>query len=200
MEKDAVADNWRIPDDLWPEIQMHLPVHENTHRFGGGRPRKPDRQCADAIFLVLRTGCQWKALDATRFCPGSTAHDRFQEWVEAGVFWKLWQAGLLEYDFFVGIDWSWLSMDGCMTKAPLGGEKDGPQPHGPRQEGHQAEHPRRRQRRAGRPGGGRGQPPGLQAGAPDGRKRAGGAARGGPGGARAAAPVPGQGLRLRRGG
>ncbi len=34
-----------------------------------------------------------------------------------------------------GIDWSWLSMDGCMTKAPLGGEKDGQKPHRSRQGG-----------------------------------------------------------------
>ena len=75
-----------------------------------------------------RTGCQWKALDATRFCAGSTAHDRFQEWVEAGVFLKFWEAGLLEYDFFEGLDWDWLSLDGCMTKAPFGGKKAGKNP------------------------------------------------------------------------
>ena len=28
-----------------------LAPHPNTHRFGGGRPRVPDRVCADAIFL-----------------------------------------------------------------------------------------------------------------------------------------------------
>ena len=87
MKPDIVSDNWRIPDDLWIEISLYLPEHVNTHRFGGGRPRTPDRVCMDAIFFVLRTGCQWKALDATKFCPGSTAHDRFQEWVAAGVFW-----------------------------------------------------------------------------------------------------------------
>ena len=27
-----------------------------------------------------------------------TVHDRFQEWRRAGVFEKLWQAGLVEYD------------------------------------------------------------------------------------------------------
>ncbi|KAA0211073.1 transposase [bacterium] len=32
------------------------------------------------MFLVLRSGCQWNALDATLICPGSTVHDRFQEW------------------------------------------------------------------------------------------------------------------------
>ncbi len=52
-----------------------------------------DRVCADAIFFRLRTGCQWKALDATGTRLRSTAHDRFQEWVAAGVFLKLWQAG-----------------------------------------------------------------------------------------------------------
>ena len=43
-------------------------------------------------------------------CPSSTAHDRFQEWVRAGVFLELWKAGLLEYDELKGIDW--LSIDG----------------------------------------------------------------------------------------
>jgi transposase len=91
----------------------------------------PDRKCANGIFYVLRTGCQWKALDQTKICSGSTAHLRFQEWVAAGVFLKLWQAGLERYDELKGLDWSWLSMDGAMTKAPLGGGKNRAQPNGP---------------------------------------------------------------------
>ena len=128
----------RISDVLWAVLQPLLPVHVNTHRFGGGRPRKPDRICADAIFYVLRTGCQWKALDQTELCPGSTAHDRFQEWVQADVFLKLWQAGVEQFDDLQGIDWDWLSMDGAMTKAPLGGEKNRPQSDRPRQRRRQA--------------------------------------------------------------
>jgi putative transposase len=128
METRPVPDEWRIPNDLWDGIALLLPKHKNTHRFGGGRPRTPDRVCMEAILFVLRTGCQWKALDATRFCPGSTAHDRFQEWVAAGVFEEMWTCGLLAWDEMEGIDWSWLSMDGCMTKAPLGGEKTGKNP------------------------------------------------------------------------
>ena len=119
---------FRISDQLWAVLQPVLPVHVNTHRFGGGRPRVPDRKCADGIFYVLRTGCQWKALDQTELCAGSTAHDRYQEWVEAGVFLKLWQAGVEQFDELNGIDWAWLSMDGAMTKAPLGGEDTGPNP------------------------------------------------------------------------
>ena len=93
---------------------------------------RPHRTCANGIFYVLRTGCQWKALDATGICSGSTAHLRFQEWVAAGVFLELWRVGLERYDELKGLDWSWLSMDGAMTKAPLGGGKNRRQPHRPR--------------------------------------------------------------------
>src|SRR3984893_14930979 len=159
MDQTSVPDDWRIPDELWYVLEIFIPKHVNTHPFGGGRPRTPDRICADAIFFVLRTGCQWKALDATRFCPGSTAHDRFQEWVESGVFFEWWKAGLLDYDCAKEIDWSWLSMDGCMTKAPLGGEKDGQKPHPSGQETGQAQPAGRGQWRAGGLGRGRCQPP-----------------------------------------
>jgi len=118
-----------VSEALWAVLQRLIPKHKNTHRFGGGRPRVPDRQCADAIFYVLRTGCQWGALDATDLCPHSTAHDRFQQWVAAGVFLKLWQSGVEQFDELKGVDWRWLSMDGAMTKAPLGGEKNRRQPH-----------------------------------------------------------------------
>jgi putative transposase len=119
---------FRISEALWTVLQPILPVHVNPHRFGGGRPRRADRDCADAIFYVLRTGCQWKALSQTALCPSSTAHDRFQEWVKAGVFLTLWQRGVDQFDELKGIDWAWLSMDGAMTKAPLGGEDTGPNP------------------------------------------------------------------------
>jgi hypothetical protein len=33
---------FRISDELWAVLQPLLPVHVNTHRFGGGRPRVPD--------------------------------------------------------------------------------------------------------------------------------------------------------------
>jgi putative transposase len=54
---------FRISSELWAVLQPPLPIHVNPHRFGGGRPRVPDRCCADAIFYVLPTGCQWQALD-----------------------------------------------------------------------------------------------------------------------------------------
>ena len=122
--KNRTTTGYRISDELWAVLEPVVPVHVNPHRFGGGRPRVPDRKCADAIFYVLRTGVQWEALHETELCAKSTAHDRFQAWVEAGVFLNLWQAGVEQFDELKGIDWEWLSLDGAMTKAPLGGEKN----------------------------------------------------------------------------
>jgi transposase len=153
-----VTASYRIADELWAVLQPLLPVHMNSHRFGGGRPRVPDRQCADAIFYVLRTGCQWGALDATDLCRRSTAHDRFQDWEAAGVFLKLWKAGVEKFDELKGIDWGWLSMDGAMTKAPFGGEKNRAQSHGSGQKWSQAQSVDRRPGGAGGPGSRRGQP------------------------------------------
>jgi putative transposase len=134
-----VTTGFRVSDELWAVLEPVLPEHVNSHRFGGGKPRTPDRKCADAVFYVLRTGCQWRALDATELCPHSTAHDRFQQWVQAGVFRKLWQAGVEQFDELKGLDWRWLSMDGAMTKAPLGGGKNRAQSHRPRQTGRQTQ-------------------------------------------------------------
>src|SRR3954453_15320772 len=126
--KDEGAGAYLVADELWERFEPLIPKHENTHPLGGGRPRACDRCCLDGILYVLRTGCQWKALSATGICKSSTAHDRLTEWVAAGVFLELWKAGLAEYDELVGLDWRWLSMDGAMTKAPLGGKKTGNSP------------------------------------------------------------------------
>lgn len=123
---------FRISDELWGVLEPLLPKHENTQRFGGGRPRVADRHCADAIFYVLPTGCQWEALNQTALCAKSTAHDRFQEWGAAGVFLHLWQVGVKQFDELKGLEWDWLSMDGAMTKAPLGGENNRAQSDGSR--------------------------------------------------------------------
>jgi putative transposase len=48
---------FRISDELWAVLQPLLPVAINTQRLSGGRPRVPDRICANSLFYVLRTGC-----------------------------------------------------------------------------------------------------------------------------------------------
>ena len=124
MEKSKSPCKWQLSDALWERIAPLLPHAAKRHPRGGGRKRVPYRTVLNGIFFVLRTGCQWNALNATGICSSSTAHKRFQEWVKAGVFHTFWTQGLHAYDECRGIDWEWLSMDGAMTKAPLGGEKN----------------------------------------------------------------------------
>ena len=75
--------------------------------------------------MVLRAR---NALNCTGICSSSSEHRRVVEWTEAGVFHEFWTKALDGYDEFGGLDWSWLSIDGAMTKAPLGVEKTGPRP------------------------------------------------------------------------
>ena len=124
-----------IPDALWKRIDQLIPVYTSSRK--GGRPRLPMRNIAGGILYVLATGCQWKAMPR-EFGSGSAIHAYFQEWVESGVFEELWEFALAEYDELKGIDWQWQSLDGAMTKAPLGGEKNREKPDRSRQVGRQA--------------------------------------------------------------
>src|SRR3712207_4737843 len=87
-------DGWRLPDALWARMEPLLPPRPK-HPLGCHNPRVPDRAAMDAIFFVLRTGCQWNALRETGICSSSSAHRRFQEWTRAGVFAAFWRRGLL---------------------------------------------------------------------------------------------------------
>jgi putative transposase len=108
-----------LPDEVWERVKLAIPPEPPKPK--GGRPRMEERKALDAIFYLLRTGCQWKALPR---CLGasSTVHERYQQWVEQGVFERIWELGLEQYAQEVGIEWEWMAMDGAMVKAPLGGK------------------------------------------------------------------------------
>lgn len=118
----AQDDGWRLSDELWSRMEGLLP-EAKPHPLGCHRPRVPNRQAMNAILFVLRTGAQWNSLDATGICSCAAAYRRFREWTDAGVFEAFWKQGLLAYDQLEGLDWSWLAIDGAMSKAPLSGSK-----------------------------------------------------------------------------
>ncbi len=127
--------SWELSDSLWLQIEPLLPKVKSRYRGRGkqrkhigGRPAADRRKLMSGILYVLRTGCQWNALPKETYGSGKTAHRYFQRWVRAGVFRRLWAAGLTDYDELKGIAWKWQAADGAMTKAPLGGEKTGPNP------------------------------------------------------------------------
>jgi putative transposase len=110
---------WRMPEAMWERVQDLLPIRKRRQKNPGRKPLEW-RPVLDGIFYVLRTGCQWKAAPP-EFGSGSSLHRYFQRLVESGFFAELWRRGLLEYEQLQGIDWEWQSLDGSMTKAPLGG-------------------------------------------------------------------------------
>jgi len=121
-----VNPDYLLPETVWERVRPLLPPERPKPK--GGRPRMDDRKALNAIFSILRTGCQWKALPRSLGAP-STVHDRFQAWVQSGLFTRLWQVGLKDYAREVGIEGNWLSMDGAMVKAPLGGKINGSESH-----------------------------------------------------------------------
>lgn len=107
-----------IPDDLWKLIEPILPPDKPLG--SNGRPRVPNRTVLNGILFVLRTGCQWKMVPR-QYSSGSTCHLRFQTWVRAGVFERIWRVCLKHYDNLRGIDWRFQSLDGVIVSAPVKG-------------------------------------------------------------------------------
>jgi putative transposase len=54
----------------------------------GGRPRTTDlRRLLDALFYVVRTGCQWRHLPPPPlFPPSGTVYGYFRDFIDAGVW------------------------------------------------------------------------------------------------------------------
>ena len=68
-----------VTDEQWALIEPHIPV------YPGGRPRKTDvRDVVNAVFYILRTGCQWRYLPRD-FPPKSTVWRYFDEWRHNGT-------------------------------------------------------------------------------------------------------------------
>jgi len=124
------VDYFRLPRPLWRKLKKHLPKKSNNTKKRGGRPRVSDRAVANAIWYVLWTGCQWKAIHRDWFgVSSSVVHERFQRWRQMGLFEKLmkWMANYYAKESG-GVGWRWQAMDSKNSPAPLGGEKTGKNP------------------------------------------------------------------------
>ena len=109
----------KIPDKPWDEVVAVWPKEKPNSNIV--LPIVPYRKVMDGIVYVLRTGCQWKMLPKEHG-SGSTCHRRLQEWVRLGIFEKMRDKMLKEYDEKKGIRWNWQSLvDSIYTKSPVGG-------------------------------------------------------------------------------
>jgi putative transposase len=124
------VDYFRLPRPLWRKLKKCLPKHSKKSTPRGGRPRASDRAVINAIWYVLWTGCQWKALHREWFgVCSSVVHERFQRWRHMGLFEKLMKRMAQYYaKERGGVGWRWQAMDSKNSPAPLGGEKTGNNP------------------------------------------------------------------------
>jgi transposase len=116
-----------ILDPLREEFLALLPPRHDRHPLGCHRPRIDDHIVFDKLVEALVFGCGYERLaDAT--CSATTLRRRRDEWMAAGVFEALRRSVLAAYERLIGLDLADVSIDGCLTKAPCGGECAGRSP------------------------------------------------------------------------
>lgn len=116
-----------VIEPLWDQFAALLPERVVTHPLGCHRPRIPDRVVFDKLVQTLVLGASNERVADTT-CSATTIRDRRDEWIEAGVFAQLEQLCLEAYDRIVGLDLDDVCVDGCIVKAPCGGEAAGKSP------------------------------------------------------------------------
>lgn len=116
-----------IIEPIFEQFKALLPEREDNHPLGCHRPRIPDRTIFEKLVQVLVFGCAYRRI-AEEGCSATALRDRRDEWIELGAMEALREIALSAYDRFIGLELEDVAVDGCITKAPCGGEKAGKSP------------------------------------------------------------------------
>ncbi|MCX4967247.1 IS5 family transposase [Streptomyces sp. NBC_00654] len=117
-------------EPLWDQFAVLLPVrneYAESHPLGCHRRRVPDRTVFKYIVLALVHGSGYERI-AGAGCSDRTIRRRVKQWAELGISEKVHALALEAYDRMIGLGLSEISVDGCITKAPSGGDKAGRSP------------------------------------------------------------------------
>jgi len=117
-------------EPLWAECAALLPARPAvapSHPLGRHRRRVPDRVVFEHVGAALVHGSGYERI-ATPGCSDRTIRRRLAEWAAAGLAARVHALALQAYDRMVGLDLEDLAVDGCVTKAPAGGEVAGRSP------------------------------------------------------------------------
>jgi transposase len=115
---------------IWDQFVVLLPEHpavDPTHPLGCHRRRIPDRVVFDHVAAALVHGSGYERI-ASPACSDRTIRRRLRAWAEAGLMVKLHALVLAQYDRMIGLELGDVAVDGCITKAPGGGECAGRSP------------------------------------------------------------------------
>lgn len=137
-----------LEDELWALIEPLLPKPPRPKRKDRpGRPRVADRKALEGIIYVLRTGIAWNLFPGRRigFTSASTCRRRLALWQSTGVWAKVHKLLLQKLQGAGRLDWSRAVADSSSVRAVGGGEKNRPQPRGPKKARLEAPYPGRRE-------------------------------------------------------
>jgi transposase len=116
-----------IIEPIWDQFCALLPARAVAHPLGCHRRRVPERVVFDRLVQILVFGCAYERI-ADDDCSATTLRRRRDEWIAAGVMDALQQRVLAAYDQRLGLALGDVAVDGCITKAPGGGEQAGKSP------------------------------------------------------------------------
>src|SRR5215208_4319203 len=116
-----------IMEPIFEQFLALLPDRVVHHPLGCHKPRTPDRVILEKLVQILVFGCAYRRI-AEEGCSATAIRDRHDEWIELGAMDELREIVLSAYDRFIGLELEEVSVDGCITKAPCGGEKAGKSP------------------------------------------------------------------------
>jgi len=122
-----------ILEPLWAQFAALLPTRQVHHPLGCHRQRIPDRVIFDKLIQILVFGCGYRRI-ADQTCSATTLR-RHDEWMTLGLADRLQYAVLGAYQRLFGLELNHLAVDGCITKAPCGGQTAGPSPVDRRKQG-----------------------------------------------------------------
>jgi transposase len=116
-----------IIEPIWEQFRALLPEREVNHPLGCHRSRIPDRVVFEKLVQILVFGCAYRRI-ADQECSATTLRDRRDEWMACEAMETLRTIALEAYDRLIGLELADIAVDGCITKAPCGGEKAGKSP------------------------------------------------------------------------
>jgi len=118
-------------EPIWVEFSAVIgedpPGFDPTHPLGCHRRRIPSRVVFEHLIDALVHGSGYERI-ATIGCSDRTIRRRLKQWAKAGVAQQVHAVALAAYDLIIGLELEDLSVDGCITKAPCGGDKAGRSP------------------------------------------------------------------------
>jgi transposase len=117
-------------EPAWVQFAALLPEHpafDPDHPLGCHRRRIPDRIVFEHVVQALVHGSGYERI-ASPGCSDRTIRRRVKLWAELGLSRKLHEIAVAAYDRMIGLCLEELSVDGCITKAPGGGDKAGRSP------------------------------------------------------------------------